>query len=571
MIENAPILTFKKNDSSPSLPSKHKPSTRIARVMTSDDEEFKDFMDLTMSDVRPARRADASSPGRGDLAPSSLTGNNGSIQAKVSKQQQPADGVPTTPHTSSGYRRSGGNKNVSAAVQTRTGHVADTAEKGKPILSKAHKVKIEDVRIGQVEVTGTDRNALMAVDGCLEYLAEHAGQSISEWKETLSGNAIEYPLMAKSAVPFIKEFQAKVESLVTEGTPMNDRNDLVPVGVPAKLSTNVPPSARHAAAEQELVAVDHQRAIEKLSMMKALCKHLSSRLITAQGQANNIEWPINMEDNRLLAATSLPNISDEDTAMPFTFSMVWSTDSTWIIPIEFVPVIYELYTKHILPDQPDHFEQANLVFLARILGLDIYLPAYSHKLNVDTKVVVEFWNKRELNDESKPMTYRRITKAAIRLAIAHETIIKKSFNHLFTVGMKSLRKSSAMTADEAWKIIKSYKRLQPNNTSDLREPSSSDDDDLARNEEAFHMATMDTEPGSTSPDHRLTAGTAPAPVTSSKRHISISSDSEEKDNSHGNSENASKASMAHADSATPKKDSSKGREQQKRTKLDTAT
>lgn len=88
----------------------------MAGSMTSDDEEFKDFMDLTMSDVRSARRADASSPVRGDLAPSPLTGNNGSLQAKVSKKQQPADGVPTSSHTSSGYRRSGGNKNVSAAA-----------------------------------------------------------------------------------------------------------------------------------------------------------------------------------------------------------------------------------------------------------------------------------------------------------------------------------------------------------------------------------------------------------------------------------------------------------------------
>lgn len=539
--------------------------------MTSDDEEFKDFMEFTTSDVRSARRADASFPGYGDLAPSPLTGNNGSLQAKVSKKKQPADGEPTSSQTPSGHRRFGSNKDVSAAVQTRTGHAADTVEKGKPIFAKGHKVKIMDVCIGQVEITGTDRNALMAVDGCLEYLAEHAGQSISKWKETLSGNAIEYPLMAKSAIPFIKEFQAKVESLVTKGTPMNDRNDLVPVGVPAKLSTNVRPSAGGAAAEQELVAVDHQRAIEELSMMKALCKHLSSRLITAQGQANNIEWPINMEDERLVAAISLPNISDEDTAMSFTFSIVWSTDSTWILPIEFVPVIYELYTKHILPDQADPFEQANLVFLARILGLDVYLPAYSHKLNVDTKIVVKFWNEREVNDESKPMTYRRITKAAIRLAIAHETIIKKSFNHLFTVGMKTLRKSTAMTADEAWKIIRSYKRLRPNDASDPRETSSSPSSDLIRNEKAFHIATMDTEPDSSSPDHRLTAGTAPAPVTSSKRHISISSDEEGEANSHGNLDSVPKAYMAHSDSATLKKDSSKGKEEHKRTKLDTAT
>ncbi|KAG6360915.1 hypothetical protein INS49_011983 [Diaporthe citri] len=542
----------------------------MAGSMTSDDEEFKDFMDLTMSDVRSARRADASSPGRDDLAPSPLTGNNGSLQANVSKKQQPADGVPTSSYTSSGYRRSSGNENVSAAVQTSTGHAADTVEKRKPILSKGHQVKIADVCIGQVEVTGTDRNAVMAIDGCLEYLAEHAGQSIPEWKETLSGNAIEYPLMAKSAIPFIKEFQAKVESLVTKGTPMNDRNDLVPVGVPAKLSANVRPSAGGAAAEQELLAVDHQRAIEELSMMKALCKHLSRRLITAQGQANHIEWPINMEDDHLVAAISLPNISDEDTAVSFTFSIVWSTDSTWILPIEFVPVIYELYTKHILPDQPDPFEQANLVFLARILGLDVYLPAYSHKLNVDTKVVVEFWNEREVNDKSKPMTYSRITKAAIRLAIAHEIIIKKSFNHLFTVGMKTLRKSTAMTADEAWKIIRSYKRLRPNDASDPRE-SSSPSSDLIRNEEAFHMATMDTEPDSTSPDHRLTASNAPAPVTSSKRPIYISSDEEGEANSHGNLDSVPKAYMAHGDSATLNKDSSKGKEEHKRRKLNTAT
>lgn len=520
--------------------------------MSSDDEEFKDIKDLTTSDLRSARRAAASSRGYGDLASSPLTGNNSSLQAKASKKKQPADGEPTNSQTSSGYRRFGSNKDVSPAVQTRSGHAADTVEKGKPIFGKGYKVKIADARIGQVEVTGTDRNALMAVDGCLEHLAEHAGQSIPEWKKTLSSNAIKYPLMAKSAIPFIKEFQAKVESLITEGTPTNNRNELVPVGIPAKLNANVRPPAGGASAEEELVAIDHQRAIEELGLMKALCKHLSRRLTTAQGQANHIKWPINMEDDCLVSAITIPNIPDENTTLSFTFNIVWSTDSTWILPIEFVPVIYELYTKHILPDQPDPFEEANLVFLARILGLDVYLPAYSHKLNVDVKVVTEFWNEREVNDESKPMTYDRITKAAIRLAIAHETIINKSFNHLFTVGMKALRKSTNMTADEAWKIIKSYKRIRPNNASDARE-SSSPSSDCIRNEEAFHLATMDTELDSTNPDHRLTAGTTPAPATSSKRHISISSDEEEKDNS-----------------AAPKKDSSKGKKH-KRTKLDTTT
>lgn len=544
--------------------------------MTSDDEEFKDFMDLTTSDVRSARRADASPPSRGDLAASPLTGSNGLLQAKISKKQQSADVVPSSSHTPGGYRRSDGNNDVSAAVQTRTGHAADTVEKGRPISSKGHKVKIADVCIGQVEVTGTDRNALVAVGGCIEYLAEHAGQSIPEWKETLSGNAAKYPLMAKGAIPFIKEFQAKVESLITEGTPMNDRNKLVPVGVPAKLNANVRPSAGGASAEQELVTADHQHAIEELNLMKALCKHLSGRLNKAQGQANNIVWPLNPKYDHVVGTTRIPNISDDTDNMHFTFQFIWSTDSVWLIPIEFVPVIYELYTKHILPNQPDHFEEANLVFLARILGLDVYLPAFITKLDVETEAVLDFWNKKVLGDESNPMNYHRINKAAIRLAVAHDTIIKKSFNHLFTVGMKTLRKTTAMTGDEAWKIIKSYKRVPPDDASDQREPSSSPSSDWARNEDVFQLDTInDTELALTTPDHSLTAGTAPVPMTSSKHHICISSDDEKGDNSQGNLDSVSKASMAHADPAAPEKGREKGRgkgrEKHKRTKFDTTT
>lgn len=281
-------------------------------------------------------------------------------------------------------------------------------------------------------------------------------------------------------------------------------------------------SARGASTEQDPAAVDHQRVKDELRLMKALCQHLSYRLTTCA--ANHIEWPIDMEEDRVVGVISIPNISDKDTAMSLVFGMVSSTDSTWILPVGFIPVIYELYTKHILPNQPEPFKDANLVFLARVLGLDKYLPAYSHKLNVDTKVVVDFWAKREVNDKSKPMTGGRITKAAIRLAIAHETIIKKSFNYLFTTGMKTLRKSTTMTADEAWKIIRSYKRLRPSDASDPRESSSPASSDLIRSEEGFHVSTKDAEPDSTSPDHRLTAGTASALVTSSKRHISISSD-----------------------------------------------
>lgn len=46
----------------------------------------------------------------------------------------------------------------------------------------------------------TEYNAMMSAKDCLGHLAEHAGQSLSQWKSTLSGNATDYPLMAKDCL-----------------------------------------------------------------------------------------------------------------------------------------------------------------------------------------------------------------------------------------------------------------------------------------------------------------------------------------------------------------------------------
>lgn len=44
------------------------------------------------------------------------------------------------------------------------------------------KVVIHDANIGTKEIVATEYNAVLAAKDCLLHLAEHAGQSLSQWK-----------------------------------------------------------------------------------------------------------------------------------------------------------------------------------------------------------------------------------------------------------------------------------------------------------------------------------------------------------------------------------------------------
>lgn len=138
-------------------------------------------------------------------------------------------------------------------------------------------VKIHNERIGPIEVVAIEYTALISAKDSLVHLSEHAGQTLSQWKTTLSGGATDYPLMAKDCLPHIEEIQAKMGSLL-DNPPANTSTD-----------QQTPTVSKY---NHELMDIGHHQLVNDLAKYKKLVTHLNIRLFKLEGEWNEREWPV---------------------------------------------------------------------------------------------------------------------------------------------------------------------------------------------------------------------------------------------------------------------------------------
>lgn len=123
--------------------------------------------------------------------------------------------------------------------------------KEERILADDLKVKVDESVLGTMEVRATDYNALLSSQSCLEHLAEHAGQSVSQWKATLGSGATDYPLMAQDAYPHIERLKTLMYSLAQAPVITNTSHAVIDVDQPKTSSSRA-----------ELTAVDPQEMLK---------------------------------------------------------------------------------------------------------------------------------------------------------------------------------------------------------------------------------------------------------------------------------------------------------------------
>lgn len=78
----------------------------------------------------------------------------------------------------------------------------------RPVVIVPFSLELEEAD----SLVATDYNALLSAKDCLIHLKEHAGQSLSMWKNSLFGSATDYPLMARDCFPHIEALQVKLKS-----------------------------------------------------------------------------------------------------------------------------------------------------------------------------------------------------------------------------------------------------------------------------------------------------------------------------------------------------------------------
>lgn len=93
--------------------------------------------------------------------------------------------IKNSPSSPSGNTMSPNRKSTLSRSRNTAGQFAQEEK----TLSNDLKVVVDDVKLGHVEVVATDYNALLSAKDCLLHLKEHAGQSLSMWKNSLSGSA----------------------------------------------------------------------------------------------------------------------------------------------------------------------------------------------------------------------------------------------------------------------------------------------------------------------------------------------------------------------------------------------
>lgn len=102
------------------------------------------------------------------------------------------------------------------------------------------------------------------------HLSQHAGQSLSQLKATLTEGATDFPLMATNCLPHVVALRVKIESLaevpglITNTDPVVLDEDKTPIA-----------SSKY---HQELLEVDHGHLVEDLAKYKKLMDHLAFRL-----------------------------------------------------------------------------------------------------------------------------------------------------------------------------------------------------------------------------------------------------------------------------------------------------
>lgn len=114
-----------------------------------------------------------------------------------------------TPRSPSSNLLAGAKKTPSGRSRNTSGQLAQ----GEKTLHPDLKVKVDNVKIGQIEAVATEYNALLAAKDCLIHGLEHAGQSLSQWKVILGNDALDFPLMAQDCLCHI---QSQIEVYKTE-------------------------------------------------------------------------------------------------------------------------------------------------------------------------------------------------------------------------------------------------------------------------------------------------------------------------------------------------------------------
>ncbi|KAG8169063.1 hypothetical protein KVR01_001812 [Diaporthe batatas] len=204
------------------------------------------------------------------------------------------------------------------------------------VLDNDLKVKVNEMKVGTMELQATDYNALLSANDCLEHLAEHAGQSLSQWKNTMFAPAVDFPLMAKDCQPHVQALQTKMRSVV-EGHALSTNTTPVVIDDSKKDESK---SKYH----QALMEVDHAAVVEDLAKYKLLNKHLAGRIVKLEGEENVCDWPVvvlygTANSQEISKVEVLGRIHDQNTDVEYPFSHLSDNSSIWFLPAKFVIVI----------------------------------------------------------------------------------------------------------------------------------------------------------------------------------------------------------------------------------------